>query len=58
MSFEEYLENHFGKASRRCKNHVLIKTQEGHRCICNLIKGSCNKLDCPRRRDRMDSEDY
>jgi hypothetical protein len=60
MSFEEYLKEHFSKGSRNCKHHVQIKSQEGHRCICNLIEGTCNKFDCPRvsGRSRRDSDEY
>lgn len=48
------MEESFGEMSKRCGSHIMIDTKNGHRCICDRIKGdrnnTCNTYNCPKRR--------
>ena len=41
----------FNKIQRMCKNHVIIVTEFGKKCICDIAEDpkreNCNMINCP-----------
>lgn len=51
----------FNKLQRLCKNHIMILTEFGTRCICDIAEDPkreiCNKVNCPILREAGETDE-